>query len=135
MEVRGGGERRRKEVEVEESGGDNDNGDDNGDKETTSTITMATALKLLLLLLRLHSLHFRSILPSVADAYFSWLLCGNSLVSGHLRPWCISFLLIFCCSIQHPNNGITLPPCLPLVAPTLHSPLRCELLFSVGCCV
>jgi len=33
------------------------------------------------------------------------------------------------------NDGIVLPPRLPLVAPPLHSPLRRGRLFSVGCCV
>ena len=33
------------------------------------------------------------------------------------------------------NDGIVLPPRLQLVAPPLHSPLRCCRLFLVGCCV
>jgi hypothetical protein len=33
------------------------------------------------------------------------------------------------------NDGIVLPPRLPLVSPPIHSPLRCGRLFLVGCCV
>ena len=39
-------------------------------------------------------------------------------------------------NLQRPqNDGITLPPCIPLITYLLHATLRCGHLFLVGCCV
>ena len=74
--------------------------------------------------------------PLLWTSISSWLLCGNSLVCGCLSSWCISFSFFFVAQFYAcPNNGITFPTRLLLIASPLHTSLHCGRLFLVGCCV
>ena len=59
---------------------------------------------------------------------------GNKWRYTESFSFILCFYLLF--NVQHPqNNGIALPPHLPLVAYPLHAPLCRGRQFLVGCCV
>ena len=49
--------------------------------------------------------------PLLQKPIFGWLLCGNSLVCGRLRPWCVSFSFLLCCSIMHAQTMVSHASC------------------------
>ena len=51
---------------------------------------------------------------------FGWLLHLKSSTGGHLRPRCILYLFLFCCSIRRPKRWDGAPPRAPCPA-RLHS--------------
>ena len=62
----------------------------------------------------------------------------HSIILSSSWPGCIIYIYIFCSNLR-PNNGIkwynTSPARPLLVAPPIHTLLRCGHLFLVGCCV
>ena len=54
--------------------------------------------------------------PPSRPPVFGWLLRLKSLTGGHLRPWCILYIFLFCKSIRRPKQWDGVPPRAPCPA-------------------